>query len=101
MALANILSIPRPAVASYVSLAFGRYVVEPFFTPCAAPMVLIKLVSILGVSECNSSVCGTPPVQNNMSFTSCLSLCRCSFCCSSQLLEREHGLSHSGHFDFH
>lgn len=41
----------RPAVASYVSLAFGRYVVEPFFAPCAAPTVLIKLVSILGVSE--------------------------------------------------
>ncbi|KAM4615668.1 cystine/glutamate transporter [Polymixia lowei] len=40
----------RPAVASYVSLAFGRYVVEPFFTPCAAPTVLIKLVSILGVT---------------------------------------------------
>ncbi|XP_028254663.1 cystine/glutamate transporter isoform X2 [Parambassis ranga] len=40
----------RPAVASYVSLAFGRYVVEPFFAPCAAPIVLIKLVSILGVT---------------------------------------------------
>ncbi|XP_041833532.1 cystine/glutamate transporter [Melanotaenia boesemani] len=40
----------RPAVASYVSLAFGRYVVEPFFAPCAAPVVLIKLVSILGVT---------------------------------------------------
>uniref|UniRef100_A0A672YEJ1 Si:ch73-352p4.8 n=1 Tax=Sphaeramia orbicularis TaxID=375764 RepID=A0A672YEJ1_9TELE len=40
----------RPAVASYVSLAFGRYVVEPFFAPCPAPMVLIKLVSILGVT---------------------------------------------------
>lgn len=44
-------SISRPAVASYVSLAFGRYVVEPFFAPCAAPTVLIRLVSILGVSE--------------------------------------------------
>jgi len=42
----------RPAVASYVSLAFGRYVVEPFFLPCAAPTALVKLVSILGVSEC-------------------------------------------------
>ncbi|KAM4569613.1 cystine/glutamate transporter isoform 2-T2 [Odontesthes bonariensis] len=41
----------RPAVASYVSLAFGRYVVEPFFAPCAAPTVLIKLVSILGVRK--------------------------------------------------
>nr|XP_046235748.1 cystine/glutamate transporter [Scatophagus argus] len=40
----------RPAVASYVSLAFGRYVVEPFFAPCPAPTVLIKLVSILGVT---------------------------------------------------
>ncbi|XP_012734430.2 cystine/glutamate transporter [Fundulus heteroclitus] len=40
----------RPAVASYVSLAFGRYVVEPFFSPCPAPMALIKLVSILGLT---------------------------------------------------
>lgn len=40
----------RPAVASYVCLAFGRYVVEPFFTPCPAPMALIRLVSILGVT---------------------------------------------------
>uniref|UniRef100_A0A8C6M2P3 Si:ch73-352p4.8 n=1 Tax=Nothobranchius furzeri TaxID=105023 RepID=A0A8C6M2P3_NOTFU len=40
----------RPAVASYVSLAFGRYVVEPFFAPCVAPPALIKLVSILGVT---------------------------------------------------
>lgn len=42
----------RPAVASYVCLAFGRYVVEPFFMPCVAPMPLIRLVSVLGVSEC-------------------------------------------------
>ncbi|XP_073336753.1 cystine/glutamate transporter [Pagrus major] len=40
----------RPSVSSYVSLAFGRYVVESFFAPCAAPTVLIKLVSILGVT---------------------------------------------------
>ncbi|XP_061768000.1 cystine/glutamate transporter [Nerophis ophidion] len=40
----------RPAVASYVSLAFGRYVVEPFFTPCEAPMALIRVVSLLGVT---------------------------------------------------
>lgn len=41
----------RPSVASYVSLAFGRYVVEPFYAPCDAPTVLIKLVSILGLSK--------------------------------------------------
>lgn len=40
----------RPSVASYVSLAFGRYVVEPFFAPCDAPMALIRLVSILGLT---------------------------------------------------
>ncbi|XP_012678924.2 cystine/glutamate transporter [Clupea harengus] len=40
----------RPAVASYVSLAFGRYVVEPIFAPCTAPTVLVALVSILGVT---------------------------------------------------
>lgn len=52
----------RPAVASYVSLAFGRYVVEPFFAPCVAPEGLIKLVGILGVSEWSfalGSVCST------------------------------------------
>uniref|UniRef100_A0A3Q4HK65 Si:ch73-352p4.8 n=1 Tax=Neolamprologus brichardi TaxID=32507 RepID=A0A3Q4HK65_NEOBR len=40
----------RPAATSLVSLAFGRYVVEPFFVPCAALTMLIKLVSILGVT---------------------------------------------------
>ncbi|XP_055761425.1 cystine/glutamate transporter-like isoform X2 [Salvelinus fontinalis] len=40
----------RPAVASYVSLAFGRYLVDPFFSPCAPPTALIKLVSILGIT---------------------------------------------------
>nr|XP_043876302.1 cystine/glutamate transporter-like [Solea senegalensis] len=40
----------RPAVIAYVSLAFGGYTVEPFFAPCAAPVALIKLVSVLGVT---------------------------------------------------
>nr|XP_019947870.1 PREDICTED: cystine/glutamate transporter-like [Paralichthys olivaceus] len=40
----------RPAVAAYVSLAFGRYVVEPFFEPCEPPMGLIRLISVLGVT---------------------------------------------------
>ncbi|KAI1888565.1 hypothetical protein AGOR_G00186480 [Albula goreensis] len=40
----------RPAVASVVCLAFGRYVVEPFFAPCPAPAALVKVVGILGVS---------------------------------------------------
>ncbi|XP_068613809.1 cystine/glutamate transporter-like [Brachionichthys hirsutus] len=40
----------RPAVTSYLSLAFGCYVVEPFFAPCTAPTVLVKLVSVLAVT---------------------------------------------------
>ncbi|XP_073694212.1 cystine/glutamate transporter [Garra rufa] len=40
----------RPAVATYVSLAFGQYVVEPLFMPCSAPPVLVKLVSMLAIT---------------------------------------------------
>lgn len=98
-------SISRPAVASYVSLAFGRYVVEPFFAPCAAPTVLIRLVSILGVSEWFYTSSLSPKhhytslyvINMNFSFTVCL----CSVCRGSQLLECDNGLSHSGHLDFH
>ncbi|XP_071583615.1 cystine/glutamate transporter-like isoform X2 [Heliangelus exortis] len=38
----------RPANSAVVSLAFGRYMLEPFFTPCAAPVPAVKLVSLLG-----------------------------------------------------
>ncbi|XP_039591362.1 cystine/glutamate transporter-like [Polypterus senegalus] len=40
----------RPAASSVVALAFGRYIVEPFFSPCPAPKLLVKMVSIIGVS---------------------------------------------------
>ncbi|XP_047191840.1 cystine/glutamate transporter-like isoform X3 [Scophthalmus maximus] len=40
----------QPAVSSYVSLAFARYVVDPFFTPCDPPAALLQVVSILGVT---------------------------------------------------
>ncbi|KAG2468904.1 XCT protein, partial [Polypterus senegalus] len=40
----------RPGASSVVALAFGRYIVEPFFSPCPAPEVLVKMVSITGVS---------------------------------------------------
>uniref|UniRef100_A0A8C4RTJ3 Cystine/glutamate transporter-like n=1 Tax=Erpetoichthys calabaricus TaxID=27687 RepID=A0A8C4RTJ3_ERPCA len=39
-----------PAASSVVALAFGRYIVEPFFSPCPAPEVLVKMVSIIGIS---------------------------------------------------
>nr|XP_026646700.1 cystine/glutamate transporter isoform X2 [Zonotrichia albicollis] len=38
----------RPANSAVVSLAFGRYMLEPFFAPCAAPVPAVKLISLLG-----------------------------------------------------
>uniref|UniRef100_A0A8C4X5G6 Solute carrier family 7 member 11 n=1 Tax=Erpetoichthys calabaricus TaxID=27687 RepID=A0A8C4X5G6_ERPCA len=43
--------IIRPAASSVVALAFGRYILEPFFSPCPAPEVLVKMVSIMGVCK--------------------------------------------------
>ncbi|XP_053506078.1 cystine/glutamate transporter-like isoform X1 [Ictalurus furcatus] len=40
----------RPAVTGYIALAFGHYVIEPFFTPCQAPLLLIKVASFLGMT---------------------------------------------------
>ncbi|XP_068611307.1 cystine/glutamate transporter-like [Brachionichthys hirsutus] len=40
----------RPAAASYLSLAFGRYVMEPFFEPCTPPTVLVKLIGALALT---------------------------------------------------
>ncbi|KAK3545062.1 hypothetical protein QTP86_033252 [Hemibagrus guttatus] len=40
----------RPAVSAYIALAFGHYVVEPFFAPCPAPLLLVKLTGFLGMT---------------------------------------------------
>lgn len=76
----SVFSVSRPSVASYVSLAFGRYVVEPFFAPCAAPTALIKLVSIIGVSECfqTSSVCPRYHSTFHYLLSSAVCLCVCA-----------------------
>uniref|UniRef100_A0A4W3K8C2 Cystine/glutamate transporter-like n=1 Tax=Callorhinchus milii TaxID=7868 RepID=A0A4W3K8C2_CALMI len=42
--------IIRPANSAVISLAFGRYIIEPFFAPCEAPVLAIKLVTAVGVS---------------------------------------------------
>ncbi|XP_078509542.1 cystine/glutamate transporter-like [Lissotriton helveticus] len=39
----------RPASAAVVALAFGRYVIEPLFMPCHAPILAVKLITALGV----------------------------------------------------
>ncbi|KAM6436623.1 cystine/glutamate transporter-like isoform 2-T2 [Liasis olivaceus] len=38
----------RPANSAVVALAFGRYILEPFFAPCPAPLLAVKLVALLG-----------------------------------------------------
>ncbi|XP_029455614.1 cystine/glutamate transporter-like isoform X2 [Rhinatrema bivittatum] len=40
----------RPANIAVVSLAFGRYLIEPFFIPCHAPSLAVKLITSLGIS---------------------------------------------------
>ncbi|XP_032893389.1 cystine/glutamate transporter-like [Amblyraja radiata] len=42
--------IIRPALTAVVSLSFGRYIVEPFFAPCPAPALAVKLITAVGVS---------------------------------------------------
>nr|XP_033807641.1 cystine/glutamate transporter-like [Geotrypetes seraphini] len=38
-----------PANYAVLSLAFGRYILEPFFTPCTAPILAVKLASLFGL----------------------------------------------------
>eukprot|EP00079_Xenopus_tropicalis_P034308 XP_017948079.1 PREDICTED: cystine/glutamate transporter-like [Xenopus tropicalis] len=40
----------RPSINAVVSLAFGRYLIEPFFVPCHAPDVAVKMISAICVS---------------------------------------------------
>ncbi|XP_072566253.1 cystine/glutamate transporter-like isoform X1 [Paramormyrops kingsleyae] len=59
----------RPATVSVVSLAFGRYVIEPFFAPCATPEVLVKLVSLLAMSIVVAVNCWSVKLTSNMQVT--------------------------------
>ncbi|XP_072408340.1 cystine/glutamate transporter-like isoform X1 [Chiloscyllium punctatum] len=40
----------RPAITAVVGLSFGRYIIEPFFAPCQAPVLAVKLLTAAGVS---------------------------------------------------
>ncbi|XP_042651492.1 cystine/glutamate transporter isoform X2 [Tyto alba] len=68
----------RPANSAVVSLAFGRYMLEPFFAPCAAPVPAVKLVSLLGyymVLTLNSwSVTWSARLQTALSIVKLLAL---------------------------
>ncbi|XP_070612426.1 cystine/glutamate transporter-like [Erythrolamprus reginae] len=40
----------RPANIAVVSLAFGRYLIEPFFASCDVPPLAVKLVTMAGIT---------------------------------------------------
>ncbi|KAM9173581.1 cystine/glutamate transporter-like [Pangshura tecta] len=68
----------KPANSAVISLAFGNYILEPFFAPCAAPLPAVKLVALLGfyiVLVLNSwSVSWTARLQNVLSVIKLLAL---------------------------
>uniref|UniRef100_A0A8D0GFI8 Cystine/glutamate transporter n=1 Tax=Sphenodon punctatus TaxID=8508 RepID=A0A8D0GFI8_SPHPU len=39
----------RPANMAVVSLAFGRYLIEPLFAPCHAPDLAVKLITVIAL----------------------------------------------------
>ncbi|XP_062250176.1 cystine/glutamate transporter isoform X2 [Platichthys flesus] len=41
----------RPAGMAVISLAFGQYILEPLFMPCAIPPVAVKLATAIGIRE--------------------------------------------------
>ncbi|XP_027545824.1 cystine/glutamate transporter isoform X3 [Neopelma chrysocephalum] len=45
------LLIIRPAATAVISLAFGRYILEPFFMQCEIPELAIKLITAVGIRE--------------------------------------------------
>ncbi|XP_020823161.1 cystine/glutamate transporter [Phascolarctos cinereus] len=44
------LIIIRPAATAVISLAFGRYILEPFFIHCEIPELAIKLITAVGIT---------------------------------------------------
>uniref|UniRef100_A0A8V0Y0B6 Cystine/glutamate transporter n=1 Tax=Gallus gallus TaxID=9031 RepID=A0A8V0Y0B6_CHICK len=45
------LLVIRPAATAVISLAFGRYILEPFFMQCEIPELAIKLITAVGIRE--------------------------------------------------
>ncbi|XP_031232060.1 cystine/glutamate transporter [Mastomys coucha] len=44
------LLVIRPGATAVISLAFGRYILEPFFIQCEIPELAIKLVTAVGIT---------------------------------------------------
>ncbi|XP_027019403.1 cystine/glutamate transporter [Tachysurus fulvidraco] len=68
----------RPAATAVISLAFGRYILEPIFMPCGVPELAIKLATAIGltmVMYINSmSVSWTARLQVLLTFSKLLAM---------------------------
>ncbi|XP_035985999.1 cystine/glutamate transporter isoform X1 [Fundulus heteroclitus] len=47
---ADLIAI-RPAAMAVISLAFGQYILEPFFMPCSIPPMAVKLATATGITS--------------------------------------------------
>uniref|UniRef100_A0A8C4QE45 Solute carrier family 7 member 11 n=1 Tax=Eptatretus burgeri TaxID=7764 RepID=A0A8C4QE45_EPTBU len=69
------LIIIRPAANALISLAFGRYILEPIFIPCQSPKLAVKCLAALGTTFLmfvnSMSVSWTAKLQN---FLTCCKL---------------------------
>ncbi|KAJ8269479.1 hypothetical protein COCON_G00120860 [Conger conger] len=46
---AEVMAI-RPSATAVISLAFGRYILEPIFMPCDVPELAVKLITAIGIT---------------------------------------------------
>ncbi|KAG7241959.1 hypothetical protein INR49_024706 [Caranx melampygus] len=74
---ADLIAI-RPAGMAVLSLAFGRYILEPLFMPCHIPPVAVKLATAIGITSVmylnSMSVTWTARIQIFLTFTICISM---------------------------
>ncbi|XP_030638528.1 cystine/glutamate transporter [Chanos chanos] len=68
----------RPAGLAVISLAFGRYVLEPIFMPCGVPPLAIKLATAIGITMVmyinSMSVSWTARLQIFLTFSKLLAI---------------------------
>ncbi|XP_060783215.1 cystine/glutamate transporter [Neoarius graeffei] len=68
----------RPAGMAVISLAFGRYVLEPIFMPCGVPELAIKLATAIGLTAVmyinSMSVSWTARLQIFLTFSKLLAM---------------------------
>uniref|UniRef100_A0A8C8DMF0 Cystine/glutamate transporter n=1 Tax=Oryzias sinensis TaxID=183150 RepID=A0A8C8DMF0_9TELE len=68
----------RPAAMAVISLAFGQYILEPLFMPCAIPPMAVKLATTIGITSVMylncMSVTWTARIQILLTFSKLLAI---------------------------